>query len=187
MAASLFAHKFQGTLCHVKKARHVGRHVDRIVVRRIKREWLCHEHAGIVNQRVETTELLKGRFEHSLGCVRSPDVTLYGHDVRIGDRLDRPGCCNNAVVAIPENRKDSGTDPLRSSCYYSYFLPCAHDLPHSTKKLRLSTLMWQPLELGRLEGLAFGLLVISAASGSNAPFPADVAQRASCRSAPRWP
>src|SRR6267154_1633134 len=102
----------------VKEARDVCRHVGCIVVLRIDGEWFCHEHAGVVNQRVDTTETLEGRFEHSLGRVRSADVALYGHDVRIGDRLDRPRCCDNPVVAVPEGPEDTRTDPLRRSRYY---------------------------------------------------------------------
>src|SRR5882762_369613 len=138
----------QGHAESCERARHVCRHVDRIVVRRIKREWLCHEHAGVVNQRVDTTELLEGRFEHSLGCVGSSDVTLYGHDVRIGGRLDRPRCCNNAVVTIPESLKDTRTDPLRCSRYYGHFLLRAHDSPRSTRKLRISQTSTSPLVIG---------------------------------------
>src|SRR5712675_38526 len=52
-------------------------------------------------------------------------------------RLDRPRCCNNPVVTIPESLKDTRTDPLRCSRYYGYFLLCAHDSPHSKRKLRL--------------------------------------------------
>src|SRR5712664_4567084 len=138
MAGSLFAHKFQRTLSHVKETRDVCRHVGCIVVLRIDGEWFCHEHAGVVNQRVDTTEALDGRFEHSLGRVRSADVALYGHDVRIGDWLNRPRCCNNPVVTIPESLKDTRTDPLRCSRYYGYFLLCAHDSPRSKRRLQTS-------------------------------------------------
>src|SRR6266436_3869623 len=137
VAASLLAHKFQRTLSHVKEARHIRRHVERIVIGRINREWFCHEHAGVVNQRVDATETLECRFEHSLGRVRSTDIALYGHDARIGDRLDRPRCCNNPVVMVPESLKNTRTDPLRRSRYYGYFLLCAHDSPCSKSKLRL--------------------------------------------------
>jgi len=37
---------------------------------------------AIVDQRVDTTEPLKGRFENFLGRLRSADVALYGHDAR---------------------------------------------------------------------------------------------------------
>src|ERR1700692_2904214 len=41
--------------------------VDRVVIRRIKRELLCHEHAGVVDQRIDATKLIERCFEHSLG------------------------------------------------------------------------------------------------------------------------
>ena len=79
-----------------------------IVILRITREWFCHEHAGVVNQRVDTTETLEGRLEHSLRRVRGADVALYGDDARIGDRLDRPRCRNNPVVPISESLNNAG-------------------------------------------------------------------------------
>src|SRR5439155_26364415 len=94
----------------------------------------------VFNRRVGTTWLLEGRYERSLGCVGSPDVTLYGHDVHIGGRLGRPRCCNNPLVTIPESLKDTRTDPLRCARYYGYFLLCAHDCPRSKESFAQSDL-----------------------------------------------
>src|SRR6476660_5202423 len=96
------AHYLDRALGHMKEACDIGGDVGSAVVMRIGDEQLGYEHAGVVDQRIDTAEAIQRLLEDQSRRVRVSDIPLHRHEVLIATWFDRSRSRNDSIVAIPK-------------------------------------------------------------------------------------
>ena len=113
VASALTQHVANDELAEREEAVEVGAEDGGVVVGAVVGERLGHEHAGVVDQRVDVPELRQGLGDDPSRIRCGGDVALDGQQVGVVARLDRPSRRHDRPTELSVAGDDPRPDPLR--------------------------------------------------------------------------